>query len=119
MTRLKGLVEKGWGSEFIWATSDLYCGKILNFHKDARFSMHFHLQKDETWYVLSGHFLVHWIETTTATQHQGTLGPGSVWHNPPGRPHQLVCLEAGSIIEVSTPDSAEDNYRIAKGDSQK
>jgi hypothetical protein len=33
-------------------------------------------------------------------------------------PHQLMCVEAGSIIEVSTPDSVEDNYRVEKGDSQ-
>ena len=42
------------------------------------------------------------------------------WHNPPLQPHQLVCMEPGSsITEVSTPDSVEDNYRIAPGDSQK
>jgi hypothetical protein len=33
--------------------------------------------------------------------------------------HQLVCVEQGTIIEVSTPDSVEDNYRVGKGDSQK
>ena len=33
-------------------------------------------------------------------------------------PHQLLCLEQGTIIEVSTPDSIEDNYRVEKGDSQ-
>jgi hypothetical protein len=34
-------------------------------------------------------------------------------------PHQLECVEAGTVIEVSTPDSVEDNYRVGKGDSQK
>jgi len=29
-----------------------------------------------------------------------------------------VCQEEGTIIEVSTPDSVEDNYRVAPGDSQ-
>ena len=34
-------------------------------------------------------------------------------------PHQLEALEDNSsITEVSTPDSIEDNYRIAPGDSQ-
>ena len=41
------------------------------------------------------------------------------WHNPPLLPHQVICIEEGTIIEVSTPDSVEDNYRVAKGDSQK
>lgn len=31
MTQQKGLVPKGWGSEYIWATNDRYCGKFLNF----------------------------------------------------------------------------------------
>ena len=34
-------------------------------------------------------------------------------------PHQIVCIEEGTICEVSTPDSVEDNHRVAKGDSQK
>jgi hypothetical protein len=37
----------------------------------------------------------------------------------PGYPHQLQAAEDNSIIvEVSTPDSIEDNYRVAPGDSQ-
>jgi hypothetical protein len=42
-----------------------------------------------------------------------------VWRNEPLEPHQLICLEEGTIIEVSTPDSVEDNYRVMPGDSQK
>jgi mannose-6-phosphate isomerase-like protein (cupin superfamily) len=119
MTRLEGLVEKGWGSESIWATNDKYCGKNMCFNTDARFSMHFHREKDETWLVQSGKFLVKWIDTKTAKQHEKVLVEGDVWHNPPLLPHQLVCIEAGTIIEVSTPDSVEDNYRVLPGDSQK
>ena len=37
---------------------------------------------------------------------------------PPLVPHQLICVEQGVIMEVSTPDSVEDNYRVMKGDSQ-
>ena len=81
--------------------------------------MHFHAQKDETWYILSGLFFVRWIDTKTAEEQIEYLKPGDTWHNPPLVPHQLICQEAGTIIEVSTPDSVEDNYRVAKGDSQK
>ncbi len=118
MTRLFGRVEKGWGSEEIWASTDKYCGKILRFNKDSRFSMHFHAEKDETWYVLSGKFSVYYIDTVDASTHHAELNPGDTWHNKPLLPHQLVCVEEGAIIEVSTPDSVEDNYRVAKGDSQ-
>ena len=117
--KLQGIVEKGWGSEEIWATNDLYCGKLLKFNNGAKFSMHFHAVKDETWYVLDGQFSVHYIDTADATVHVAELNPGDTWHNKPLLPHQLVCVAAGTIIEVSTPDSVEDNYRVLPGDSQK
>lgn len=119
MTRLFGRVEKGWGSEEIWASNDKYCGKLMNFNTGAKFSMHFHCEKDETWYVLSGKFSVFYIDTVDATVYEAQLNAGDTWHNKPLLPHQLVCVEAGTIIEVSTPDSIEDNYRVGKGDSQK
>lgn len=117
-TRLKGHVEKGWGYETIFATNDLYCGKLLEFVEGAKFSMHLHKDKDETWHVLSGEFTVTTIDTSNATQTTTPLYKGDTWHNPPMLPHQLVCIKAGTIIEVSTPDSVEDNYRVAPGDSQ-
>lgn len=118
MTRLDGFVEKGWGSELIWATNDRYCGKLLKFNTGAKFSMHFHAEKDESWYVLDGLFKVVFIETNDASVHDTVLKPGAVWRNRPLQPHQVICLEAGTIIEVSTPDSVEDNYRVGRGDSQ-
>ena len=118
MTRLEGYVNKGWGSELIWATNDKYCGKLMKFNKDAKFSMHFHAQKDETWYVLSGKFEVKYIMSQDASMKSQILEIGSVWRNEPLEPHQIICLEEGTIIEVSTPDSVEDNYRVMPGDSQ-
>lgn len=118
MTRLQGAIPKGWGSEEIWATNDKYCGKLLNFNVGAKFSMHFHALKDETWYVLEGRFIVECIDTRNASTYTKTLTKGDVWYNPPLLPHRLTCIEKGSIIEVSTPDSVEDNYRVLPGDSQ-
>ena len=117
--RLEGFVEKGWGHELIWATNDKYCGKMLHFKTGSKFSMHFHSEKEETWYVLTGSFIVRWIDTVTATEYEQPLTEGEVWHNKPLVPHQIICIKEGTIIEVSTPDSIEDNYRVAKGDSQK
>jgi quercetin dioxygenase-like cupin family protein len=118
-TRLKGFVEKGWGHELIWATNDKYCGKMMKFNKGAKFSMHFHAQKDESWYVLNGVFHVTWINTMNADKITTKLVEGDTWRNEPLIPHQVECIEEGTIIEVSTPDSVEDNYRIIPGDSQK
>ncbi len=118
--RLSGVVKKGWGYELIWATNEKYCGKIMVFEKAGnKFSMHFHREKDETWFVNNGKFKLRWINTETAECFEKELSEGEVWHNPPLMPHQLEALEDGSsITEVSTPDSVEDNYRIAPGDSQ-
>lgn len=117
--QLEGFVEKGWGHELIWATNDKYCGKLLKFNQGAKFSMHFHSQKDETWYVLEGKFEVRYIQTKDASMRSEILEPGAIWRNMPLEPHQIICLEEGTIIEVSTPDSVEDNYRVMPGDSQK
>lgn len=114
------MVKKGWGYELIWATNDKYCGKIMVFEKaGAKFSMHFHHEKDETWFVNGGRFKLRWIDTKTATLKEVELKEGDVWHNPPLQPHQLEALEPNSsITEVSTPDSVADNHRIIPGDSQ-
>ena len=58
-------VPKGWGHEIIFENNELYCGKLLVFKEGANFSMHYHLIKDETWYVQEGEFLYRWIDTET------------------------------------------------------
>ena len=118
MTKLTGFVKKGWGHELIWASTDQYCGKLMVFDEGAKFSMHFHREKDESWYILSGEFLVHWINTFNADVITTLLKEGDTWQNEPCSPHQVECVKAGTIIEVSTPDSVEDNYRVRPGDSQ-
>lgn len=118
ITRLQGFVKKGWGHELIWATNDKYCGKLMVFNEGAKFSMHFHREKKESWYVLSGEFEVRWINTLNANIITNILREGDTWDNDPCEPHQLICTKAGTIIEVSTPDSVEDNYRVQPGDSQ-
>jgi hypothetical protein len=120
MERLDGKVDKGWGFELIWATNELYCGKMMVFTKKGnKFSMHFHKEKDESWFVNEGSFIVRWIDTKTATLFSQTLTQGMTWRNKPLLPHQLEALEDNSsITEVSTADSVEDNYRLIPGDSQ-
>lgn len=119
MSREFGLVEKGWGSENIFVSNDHYCGKFLNFNADAKFSMHFHKDKIETWLVLSGEFYVDIIDTKTSEVSRTYLQPGNTWTNEVLVPHRLICLQPGTILEISTQDSVEDNYRVSPGDSQK
>ena len=74
--RLQGIVEKGWGSEEIWVSNDKYCSKLLNFDEGAKFSMHFHAHKAETWRVMSGRFLIRYIQTSDAQvfEYEATAG---------------------------------------------
>ena len=120
MTQLIGKVDKGWGYEIIWATNEKYTGKILVFEKvGSKMSFHFHKEKDETWFINSGRFLLRYIDTEDATMYEKELNEGETWRNFPMMPHQLEALtEGATLTEVSTADSVEDNYRIVKGDSQ-
>ncbi len=113
------LVSKGWGSETIFASNPDYCGKILSFDKKgAKFSMHHHVVKDETWYCLTGDFLILWIDPDNAERHTKPFKPGDVWRNAPGMDHQVECILPGQIVEVSTRDTVADNFRVEPGDSQ-
>lgn len=109
---------KEWGYEEWIVNSPFYCMKYLCFLQDKKCSMHFHLQKDETWTVLQGKFIFRWIDTKNASLHEEILKINQIIHIPIGLPHQLVCLEEGKILEVSTHHKEEDSYRIEKGDSQ-
>jgi mannose-6-phosphate isomerase-like protein (cupin superfamily) len=111
-------IPKGWGSEIIFENNELYCGKLLNFKKGAKFSMHYHLIKDETWYVKEGEFLYRYINTNDASIVEVNLKEGDTVRQLPGQPHQLEALTDGVIFEVSTQHFDEDSYRVMKGDSQ-
>jgi quercetin dioxygenase-like cupin family protein len=111
-------IPKGWGSEIIFENNELYCGKLLNFKKGAKFSMHYHLIKDETWYVKEGEFIYRYINTNNADVIQINLKEGDTVRQLPGQPHQLEALTDGVIFEVSTQHFDNDSYRVIKGDSQ-
>ena len=112
-------IPKGWGEEIIICNHELYCGKILVFKKGAKFSMHYHMIKDETWYVNKGKFIYRWIDTETAEVIEIVLNVGDTVRQRPGQPHQLECIEEGEVYEVSTQHFDSDSYRVWKGDSQK
>jgi quercetin dioxygenase-like cupin family protein len=112
-------VPKGWGHEVVFENNELYCGKLLCFKAGAKFSMHYHLIKDETWYVKEGTFIYRYIDTRNAEVDETTLREGDTVRQMPGQPHQLEALTDGVIFEVSTQHFDTDSYRVWKGDSQK
>lgn len=111
-------VPKGWGYEIVFENNELYCGKLLNFKKGAKFSMHYHMIKDETWYVQEGKFIYRWIDTESAEVNEKILNVGDTVRQYPGQPHQLEAITDGVVFEVSTEHFDSDSYRVWKGDSQ-
>jgi len=112
-------VPKGWGHEIVFENNELYCGKLLCFKAGAKFSMHYHLIKDESWYVQEGTFLYRYIDTRNAEVGETRLEKGDSVRQMPGQPHQLEAITNGIIFEVSTQHFDDDSYRVWKGDSQK
>lgn len=110
---------KGWGEEVWIINNEKYCGKLLKFKKGSTFSDHYHIVKDEAWYVFEGKLELRYYNLTNADRIIKELAPGDVVHIPPNTPHQLMALEESTIIEVSTMHDEADSYRIGKGDSQK
>ena len=107
-------VEKKWGYE-LWIHIDTdYCGKLLVFSKSGnKFSMHYHMIKDETWYVQKGAFQFDWIDTENGERCYTQIQEGDVIEIKKGLPHQLTALtEEATIFEVSTQHFDEDSYRI-------
>ena len=107
-------VEKLWGHE-LWIHNDSqYCGKLLVFPKEGNnFSMHYHMIKNETWYVQEGKFQYDWIDTKNAKLHRTIIKEGDVIYVEKGKPHQLTALENNSIVfEVSTEHFDDDSYRV-------
>ena len=110
------VVPKGWGKEIVFVNNGEYCGKILCFDKGKKFSMHYHIEKKETWYVSKGKFLMHWINPSDGTLYSEYLNVGDVITNERGEPHQVMALEESELFEVSTHHCDEDSFRIWRGD---
>ena len=111
--------EKAWGYELWIINNELYCGKLLVFKAHKQFSMHYHLLKDEAWYISKGKFEYKFIDTETSELKSRIVKEGDCIHLMPGQPHQMLALEEGAtIFEVSTQHFDSDSYRVLPGSSQ-
>ena len=111
--------EKAWGYELWIINNELYCGKLLVFKANKQFSMHYHLLKDEAWYISKGKFEYKYINTESAELKSRIVKEGDCIHLMPGQPHQMLALtEGATIFEVSTQHFDSDSYRVLPGSSQ-
>ena len=109
-------VPKGWGFEKWIVNNEEYCGKLLYFVKDKRCSWHYHVLKDEVFYIQSGRLLVRYGDTDEITgAKEIILGPGDNFHVYRGLRHQMVAIEDTEMFEFSTQHFDEDSYRLIKG----
>ena len=107
-------VEKQWGHE-LWLANDEennYCGKILHVKSGHRFSMHFHSDKHETFYILSGQCKLTTIDTATTTNITVDLRKGDCYTIDRLVPHQIQAIIDCDVIESSTFHRDEDSYRV-------
>lgn len=110
--------KKGWGSE-TWIVNNNYCGKILKFNRGAEFSTHFHVEKEETFYVLDGVIEFTYFDLDCGEEITRQFIEGDVINIPKCQPHRVKAISKSTIIEISTHHEDSDSYRIKKGDSQK
>lgn len=110
-------VPKGWGFEKWIVNNDEYCGKLLYFVKGKRCSWHYHVLKDEVFYVQSGKMLVKYSDEDDLEEAKEViLERGDNFHVYRGLRHQMAALEDTELFEFSTKHLDEDSYRIIKGD---
>lgn len=118
------VVKKGWGQETWIVNNDKYCGKILTFEAGKKFSVHYHKDKDEVFFVRSGKLKLGWKDVDSSMTPQEmmmnleyiTLNAGDAFHIPTYRVHYIYAFEDSEIFEFSTHHEDSDSYRLLKGD---
>lgn len=96
-------VPKPWGHETIWASNDLYVGKILHVKAGHKLSVQYHNVKDETVYLLSGE-LKYWVRLPgTEEMRDMHLTTGQAFRITPGTVHFMEAVTDCDVLEVSTP----------------
>lgn len=121
--RKVGVIKKGWGEERIVVNTPGYCGKILVYNAGAVSSGHLHIRKSETFLVLSGEFVMKFLNPATGSWSGELFSErlcckGDVIDIPAGLAHQVRCVTSGELMEVSSYDDPMDVVRIIPGDSQ-
>src|SRR5689334_16823247 len=96
-------VPKPWGHETIWASNDLYVGKILHVKAGQSLSVQYHNVKDETVYLLNGE-MKYWVQLEGSDELQDQrLTTGEAFRITPGTIHYIEAVTDCDVLEASTP----------------
>ena len=113
-------VPKGWGYEKWIVNKAEYCGKILFFAKNKKCSWHYHVLKDEVFYIRQGKLLVFYgNDDDISNASRVILEEGDNFHVEVGMRHQMQALEDTEMFEFSTQHFDSDSHAITKGDQIK
>ena len=99
------IVKKVWGEEKWIVNTDKYCGKLLYLKEGYRCSRHYHIHKDETFYLLKGRVLFE------LNDNKFELNEGDSVRIKPNTWHRFTGLEDSIIIEFSTHHEDDDTIR--------
>jgi len=116
--KLPKTTEKPWGHELLYALTPFYAGKIIYVKKGGRLSLQYHVEKDESMYLLEGKIKLS-LQPQNGILKETTETPGWSCHLPPTTIHRIEALEDSVILEVSTPQlddvvRVKDDYGRAK-----
>jgi mannose-6-phosphate isomerase len=96
-------VPKPWGHETIWASNELYVGKILHITAGHSLSKQYHRVKDETVYLLSGELSYYVQVEGSDAPVDMRLKPGDAFRITPGTIHYMEAVTDCDVLEASTP----------------
>lgn len=95
-------VEKPWGYELVWASTDRYVGKILHVKAGHVLSLQYHNRKDETMHVFRGELILRIGEGDS--QVSRPFRQGETVHIPAKLIHQIEAVADSDVLEASTPE---------------
>ena len=112
------VVEKLWGHEKTLVNNELYCGKIIHVYEGKMGSYHYHKNKDETFYILTGKIkLKYSFDDNYESSQEIVLSIGDSFRIFPNMRHQIIGLQESDIIEISTFDSDVDSIRVISSEN--
>jgi len=129
-------VEKIWGSEDWLINTEFYCSKYLNLNSGYECSLHYHIKKDETFYILCGEVELYYLDLRKSADSKWSV-KGNILQATasidltkikmrvlkhkdqirikPYLAHKFRSRTfASKILEISTTHKDEDSYRITE-----
>ena len=104
-------VDKPWGYELRWATTERYLGKVLHVNKGEALSLQYHERKDEYQYLVKGSVDIE-LGGPDGALTTYRMNAGDTLHIQPGTRHRITAVEDSDIFEVSTPEG-DDVVRLS------